>query len=54
MQNKVVLKDKLVLSMRKCMVSMVTRYMIFKNGETLQNTCIYGVTYHRAQNLVLN
>ena len=32
MQNKDVLKDKLVLSMCKCMVSMVTRYMILKNG----------------------
>ena len=32
MQNKVVLKDRLVLSMCKCMVFVVTRYMILKNG----------------------
>ena len=32
MQNQVVLNDKLVLYMCKCMVSMVTRYMILKNG----------------------
>ena len=31
MQNKVILKDKLVSAMFKCMVSMVTRYIIFKN-----------------------
>ena len=33
MQNKVGLKHKLVLSMCKCMVAMVTRYMSLKNGE---------------------
>ena len=34
MQNKVVLKDRLVLAMCKCkcMVFIVTRYMILKNG----------------------
>ena len=31
MQNKVILKDRLVSAMFKCMVSMVTRYLIFKN-----------------------
>ena len=32
MQTKVVLKNKLVLAISKCMVSMATLYMILKNG----------------------
>ena len=32
MQNKVVLKNKLVCAMLKCMGSMATRYMVIKNG----------------------
>ena len=33
MQNKVVLRNKSVWAMRKCMASMATRYMILKNGR---------------------
>ena len=34
MQNKVVLKIKLVWAMRKCMVSIATRYMVLGGRPT--------------------